>query len=120
MAKTHPYISVAPRLSLFDELVAIRLTLCMFMAISISHILIFVELFLRNHSVAVANSVRWTGSNTAVSCPCIFGCTWLCGCSYEIYVLLLCGCRGKAAKILAHLPDARAGPEFKSRRKNNN
>ncbi len=47
----------------------------------------------------------------------VFLAIWLCGCSYEIYVWLLCGCRGKAAKILANLPGARASPKLKSRRK---
>jgi len=113
MAKTHPYISVAPRLSLFDE-VAIRPSLCMFMAIWQSHILVFVELFLRYHCVAVAPWLILFDRLAAIRLILVpvFLALWLCGWPYESQ----CGfC--VAAGGIAHLPDARAGPEFKSRRK---
>ena len=91
----------------------------MFMAIWLSHISVVGKLFLRNHCPAVAPWLILFDGLAAmrlILVPVLLA-IWLCGCSYEIYVWLLCGCRGKAAKILARLPDARAGPEFKTRPK---
>jgi hypothetical protein len=88
-------VAVAPWLSLFDELVAIQLTLCKCMAMAKPHPHIFGAVLTESlcGCGTLVNSVRWTSSYTADSCPCIFSYR-PCGCSYEIYVWLLCAAAG--------------------------